>query len=341
MNDKVVNAEIRVCDGDSKSNARGIAMVALPVGLLAVMGLAFLWCCPEWHPGMFGEHWQFKRQLCWNAIGIVAFCMPLLAGWTRWLRWAPVMVAVWFAMFAASQFSPHGGSGWLVSLGPIRLDVLGMLPFTLAMMLAWISHRFGFRAVRMLMILGVSISLVLAVRIAANANRASRVAAWFSGNPPTKELAENDSSLARAWAQKTTAEAFHESHWFSGNENHLRNNPLPGRFTSAMPASAALRFGKWFLLVVGAAFGFLGLCLARVWLGTADQGKKVFLGVSGLSIFIPAILGTCECIGLTPVLYTCVPLVSYGGTPVMITWLIAGTLASIWLDGANGEQKDV
>ena len=314
-----------------------IAMVALPIGVLAAMGLAFLWCCPEWHPGMLGEHWQFKRQLCWNLIGMVAFCLPLLVGWTRWLRLAPVLAAAWLVMFAAaSQFSPQDGGGWFVSLGPVRLDMLGLLPFTLAMLLAWITHRFRFRAVRMLVILGVSILLVLTARIATNANRVASVAAWFSGEPPTKELAENDSSLSRAWAQKTCVEAFGASHWFSANEAHLKDNPLPGRFTSAMPASSALTFGKWFLVFVWAAFGFLGLCLARAWLAATDQSQKTFLAVAGLGILLPAVLGTCECLGLLPMSYTCVPLVSYGGTAAMMTWLIAGTLASLgWAETAS------
>lgn len=324
-----------------KTKTGRIAMAALPVVMLAAMGLVFLWCCPEWHPEMLGEHWRFKRQLCWNAMGIAAFCMPMLAGWTpRWLKLAPVMAAAWLVMFAASQFCPQDGGGWFVLIGPIRFDVMSMLPFSLAMLLAWVANRFRFRAVRMLVVVGVAIMIALTARIATNANRVSRVAAWFSGDPPTKQLSENDSSLARAWAQKMYAEAIGASHWFSANEEHLKGNPLPGRFTSAMPASAALAFGKWFLVLFGAAFVFMGWCFARVWFTTADQGKKVFLAVAGLGVLVPAILGPCECLGLTPMLYTCVPLVSYGGTVAMVTWLIAGTLASLWLDGNADARRE-
>ena len=322
---------------NSTSKVARIAMVALPVVMLAAMGLVFLWCCPEWHPEMPGEHWRFKRQLCWNAMGIAAFCMPLLAGWTRWLKFAPAMAAAWLVMFAASQFCPQDGGGWFVAIGPIRFDVMGMFPFALAMMLAWIANRFRFRAVRMLLVVGAAILIALTARIATNANRVSRIAAWFSGNPPTKELAENNSSLARAWAQMTCVKAVEASHWFSANEEHLKDNPLPGRFASAMPASAALVFGKWFIVLFGTAFGLLGSCFVRAWSATADQGKKAFLAVAGLGAFVPAILGTCECLGLTPMLYTCVPLVSYGGTAAMMAWLIVGTLASLWLDG-DAEQ---
>lgn len=329
MNDKVGNTEVRECDGYTKVGVGKIAMAALPVGLLAAMGLVFLWCS-EGHPGMLGGHWEFKRQLFYNVIGLSAFCMPLLIGWTRWLRFAPAMMAVWLALFAASKFCPQDGGGYFIFLGPIRLDILGILPFTLAMLLAWIANRFRFRAVRMLLVVGVSMLLVMTARVATNANRMSRVAAWFSGDPPSKYLAENDSSLARSWAQKTRVEAVEASHWFAANKAYLRDNPLPGRLSSAMPASAMLTFGKWFLLFVGAAFGFLGWCFARAWLATTDQGKKAFLAVAGLGIFTPALLGICECLGLTPMLYTCVPLVSYGGTATMMAWLIAGTLASLW-----------
>ena len=314
-----------------KDKVTRIAMVALPVVVLAAMGLLFLWRCPEYHSGMLGGHWYVKHQLCWNVMGVVAFCMPLLAGWwTRWLKLAPAMAAAWLVMFAASQFCPQDGGGWFVSLGPIRLDVIGMLPFSLAMLLAWISHKFGFRAVRVLVIAGVSALLVLTACIATNSNRVSRVAAWFSGDPPTKQLTENDSSQARAWAQKTCVEAIEASRWFSANEEYLKKNPLPGRFASAMPASAALVFGKWFLALIWVVFGFLGWCFARAWFGTMDQSKKTFLAVSGLCVFIPATLGICECFGVTPMLYTCVPLVSYGGTATMVLWLIAGTLALIF-----------
>ena len=339
MKDEAVNTEMRACDGDDKVGVQKIAMVAMPVGLLAMMGLVFLWCCPEWHPRMLGEHLRFKRQFLYNALGMVAFCVPLLAGWSRWLKWAPVMAAAWSAMLVMAHFCPMVNGSRFVFFGPIRLDVICMLPFALAMILAWISHKFGFRAVRMLTIAGVSILLVLTACITTNANRVSRIATWFSGDLPTKELAENDSSLARAWAQKTCVEALGFAHWFSANEEHLKDNPIPGRFTSAMPASAALVFGKWFLVLFVTAFGLLGFCFVQAWSATADQGKKAFLAVAGLGAFVPAILGTCECLGLTPMLYTCVPLVSYGGTATTMTWLITGTLASIWRDEAKVDPK--
>lgn len=228
-----------------------IVLVALPVGVLAAMGLMFLWCCPEWRSGAFGEHWHFKRQLCWNGIGIAAFCLPLLAGWARWLRFAPAMAAVWVVMFAGSQFSPQDGGGWFLSLGPTRLDVVAVLPFVLAMLFAWISHKRGISAVRMLLILGIGCLPMLTARVAADGNRVSRIVALFSGDSPAKELAGTDTLLARTWAQKTCVEALEDSHWFSRNGMHLKDNPPPFRFASAMPAAAALTFGKWFLIIAG------------------------------------------------------------------------------------------
>ena len=68
----------------------------------------------------------------------------------------------------------------------------------------------------------------------------------------------------------------------------------------------------------------------------SDQSQKTFLVIAGLGILLPAVLGTCECLGLLPMSYTCVPLVSYGGTAAMMTWLIAGTLASLgWAESAS------
>jgi cell division protein FtsW (lipid II flippase) len=330
MNDKeVANAEIRTCGGDSKVNAERTVMAAVPVGLLAVMGLVFLWCCPEWRPGALGPHWHFWRQLAWNAVGAAALCIPILAGWTRWLKAAPVMAAAWVAALAAAQFCPEDGGGWYLFLGPMRLDVLAMLPIVVGMLFAWIAHKRGYRARRMLVVLGIGCLIVLTARVTADANRVSRLAAVFGGEPPSKELAENDSALARAWAQKMCVEAVDASHWFSGNKEYLKENPLPGRYTSAMPAAAALALGKWFLAVVGALFALFACCFVRAWLDTKDESRRTFLAGSGLFVFISAIMGVCECLGLTPMLYTCVPLVSFGGTAVVVLWLIAGTLAAM------------
>jgi len=306
-----------------------LCVLVSSVALLAAMGLVFLWCCPEWHSGMLGEHWRFKRQLCWNAIGMVGFCIPLLAGWARWLRLAPALAVVWLVLFAVSQFSPHDGGGCFVLLGPIRLDVFAMLPFTLSMLLAWILHKLGLRAIRMLLVVGASILLVPTVRIATNANRVSRVTAWFSGNPPTKELAEQDVSLSRAWAQMTCVKAVEASHWFSANEAYLKENPLPGRLTFAMPAAASLTFGRWFLALTGVGFAALMWCFVRVFRTTTDYAKRMFLVVAGLGVFAPAILGVCECFGVTPMLYTCMPLVPYSGTLALMTWITIGSIAAI------------
>ena len=63
-----------------------------------------------------------------------------------------------------------------------------------------------------------------------------------------------------------------------------------------------------------------------------DKAKRAYLLVSGLGIIVPAILGYCGCLGLMPMLYTNVPLVSNDTTAILASWLGAGILVSAVVD---------
>lgn len=63
-------------------------MVIGSVALLAAMGLAFLWWCPQSESAIkaMGSHWAFKRQIVWNALGVAVCCGVAALGWKRLLK---------------------------------------------------------------------------------------------------------------------------------------------------------------------------------------------------------------------------------------------------------------
>ena len=310
-----------------------LCVLASSAALLAAMGLAFLWCCPEvkWQAAMLGAHRAFWRQLCWNAVGIAAFCTMLRFGWRRTLRAAPFVVVGWVAMLLVAEFFCPMVNGelyfWHKSVG-VGVKVMALLPLVAALALAWVSDRFKIKAHRLLLLMVAATLLVMVGRIATNANRVERIKAFFRGDAPPA-VAMYPSSMASCWAQKTCVDAVRASRWFSGDEGYLRNNPIPGRLTFAMPAAASLTFGRWFLVLAGAGFAALLWCFVRAFRTTTDYGKRVFLVVAGLGVFVPAIQSTCECLCLTPMLYTCVPLVSSDGTLSLATWTAIGVFAAM------------
>ena len=64
----------------NKKMIAGVAIAA--VAMLALMGLAFCWLCPDvWvcRAEKLGAHWAFWRQLAWNAVGVLAFVLAFAA----------------------------------------------------------------------------------------------------------------------------------------------------------------------------------------------------------------------------------------------------------------------
>ena len=318
-----------------------VVLVAMPVSALAAMGLVFLWCCPEvkWQTAMLGAHHAFWRQLVWNAAGIAAFCALVKVGWRRVLKAAPYVAAAWVVMLLVAELLCPKVNGELYlchkSIG-VGIKVMSLLPFVAALAFAWFSDKFKVKARHLLMLMTTVFLLVMTARIALDPVRVDRIKTIFRGEA-LASTPPSPTAIARYWAQKATTDALGASRWLAANEAHLKENPIPGRFTFAMPASAALAFGKWFLVLVGAAFGLLGWCFARAWFSTADQGRKTFVAISGLGVFVPAIMSVCGCLDLMPMMYACVPLASYGGTAAIGTWLITGALAALSAE----ESRDI
>ncbi len=307
----------------------GSTVILGSVAALAAMGLAFLLWCPQ--PDsvikMIGPHWAFKRQMAWNVIGVAACCGVVAIGWKRLLKVAPLVFAGWIAMyFAAANFMPTENGSLCLRFGPFAIHVMSSLPFAFALMLAWTADRFKFRAVPLLLCTSAMLLVATTVSIASTPERAERIKTFLKGDTPDK--AEPSSGvLARIYCQRQQSAAFNTARWFGpGDEESLKF--FPGRCTHSMPVASAVVLGKWFPAVVLALFAVFAAGLVFLWCSASSEAQKVFVLVGGLGIVMPAFQCFGECFNLVPMHFVNAPLVSFGGTQVLMAWLTAGTLLS-------------
>ena len=314
--------------------------VVLSLAGLSVMGLVFLWCCPDGasFTERMGGHWMFRRQVAWLGIGVSVFGLAVMVEWRRWLKAAPFLTVGWLAMFVVACCSPQVNQNLYLRVGPVRLNVLAFCPLVVALLLAWIAEKLSVRRVmRFLLVAGVVLSGVFAVQALGNHEQMAHVAAYF-GLELERDADPPDEVMLRQWAQEASSEATCQAHWFSGNDEMLRQDSLPGRFTYSMPFATALVFGKWFNVLVVALFGMFAVVLAWCYRRAENVGKKVFVAVAGGAFLLQAAYGYGACLGfMSPELRSCVPLVSYGGC-VVIEWIMAGMLVALVRDDANGQD---
>lgn len=311
-----------------------VAMTLGSIVVLAIMGLVFCWVDSDrLHDiGRAASRYYFNRQAIWNVFGLTAFCMAIIVGWKRWLKVAPFVFAGWVALwFAAHMRELVAGSSTIVLIGPVSLQVWALFPVALALLVAWLRQRYGDQAKRILLIVGIAAFAAIAGRVATNANSMTHLAAFFAEE---RAPAMSPAACARAFVQSQTSKAFDQAEWFSSTDAEILRN-TPGNTTYSMPASSAVLFGKWFMSVAWVFFTLIALGLACLWRRTADKAKRAFLVVSGSGIIVPAILGHCECLGLMPMLYTSIPLVSNDTTAVLASWLGVGILVSAVVDSGE------
>ena len=308
--------------------------VVLPFATLAAMGLVFMWCCPDagFVAERLGAYWVFWRQALWMGIGLSCFFLAVMVGWRRWLKAALWLALGWLAMYVVACCSPQVKHHLFVRIGYLQVDVLAWCSLVVALLLAWIAEKLSVRRVMgFLLVAGVVFSGVLAVQALGSHERMAHVAAYF-GYVAERDEPSPDEVMLREWAQKASREAMREVHWFSGNDEMLRQKSLPGRFTYSMPFAAAFVFGKWFNALAVALFGMLAVGLAWCYHRAENVGKKVFIAVAGGTFLLKAAYGYLAYWGLvSPVLHSCVPLVSYGGC-VVIEWIVVGILVSLARD---------
>ena len=314
--------------------------VVCALAALTAMGLAFMWWCPDvtWFSDRMGEHWMFRRQVLWMGIGLSCFMLAVMVEWRRWLKAAPFLAVGWLAMYVVACCSPQVKHYLFIRIGHLNVNVMAWCSLAVALLLAWIAEKLSVRRVmRFLLVAGVVLSGVFAVQTLGNHERMAHVAAYF-GLELEREADPPDEVMLRQWAQEASSEATCQAHWFSRNDEMLRQNSLPGRFTYSMPFATALVFGKWFNVLAVALFGMFAVVLAWCYRRAENVGKKVFVAVAGGAFLLQAAYGYGACLGfMSPELRSCVPLVSYGGC-VVIEWIVAGILVSLARDGANGQD---
>ena len=302
--------------------------VVLSLAGLSGMGLVFLWCCPDVasFTERMGEHWMLKRQAVWLGIGFSAFALGVILGWRRWMKAAPWLALGWLALFVIAICSPQVGHNLYVRMGAVQVNVLVLCPLVVALLLAWIAEKLpSRRALVVLLVAAVAAVGAFAVWTLDGYEGMARIFGHAS-----VETTSPDEVMLREWAQDASHEAMREAHWFSGNDEVLRQKSLPGRFTYSMPYSAALAFGKWFNALALALFVVFAAALACSYRKARGAAKKLFVAATGLSILSMAFCGYSAYFGLVPpVLHACVPLVSHGGGVVGIAWLLAGILVAL------------
>ena len=294
---------------------------------LAVMGLVFCWADSDrLHDiGRAASRYYFNRQAIWNVFGLAAFVMTIIVGWKRWLKAAPFVFVGWVALwFAAHMRQLDDGSSTIVLIGPISLEVWALFPVAFALLVAWLRQRYGVQTKRILFIVGIAAFAAITAHVFTNANRMTHLAAFFAGE---ESPAMSPAACARAFVQSQTCKAFAQAQWFSSTDAEILCN-TPGNTTYSMPASSAVMFGKWFMSLAGVFFAVIAICLACLWRVAEDTAKRAFILVVGLGIIGPAVFGVCQCLGIVPMSYTCVPLVSNCTTSVLASWLGAGILVS-------------
>lgn len=308
----------------NKKMIAGVAIAA--VAMLALMGLAFCWLCPDFwvcRAEKLGAHWAFWRQLAWNAVGVLAFVLAWKVGWPWWMKAAPFVVAGSVCiMFATVHYGACISGCHMLRLGPVDLEVMNCLPLVGALFLAWLQRMMKWRTRTLILMLGGAFLAAMATQVMTNANRMARIMQALNDDAA---LPANSAALYVSQQMKA---AFAETHWFTGGNSEVLRN-LPGALTHAMPCAASVVFGKWFLLVACLAFAAIASVFAYGWHAVGDRSKKTFILFAGLGIIMPAVMGVCECLALLPVRFTCVPLVAFGWTKVLLTWLTAGVFVSL------------
>ena len=306
-------------------------MIIGSVAALAVVGLVFLWWCPQPQDAVkaLGDHWAFGRQLVWNAVGVTACCGMLLLEWNRLLKAAPFVLAGWLAMdYVAAHYMPMVNGSLCLRYGPFALYVMSCLPFVFALMLAWVAERLKFRAVPFLFRAAVAMTVSMTAIIATNHNRVERIRMFFRGETPNAVQAERDPDvLARYYCLERQSAAIKTAQWFgAGDAETLKL--VPGKHTHSMPVASAVMFGKWFPTVVLMLFAVFAAGLLFAWRGVSSEAQKVFVFVAGLGVVLPTIQGFGECFNLMPMCFIDVPLVSFNGTQALMAWLTAGAILS-------------
>lgn len=306
-------------------NTRIIKWMVLGIaGLLAAMGLLFTWKCPvDCIFGVDSGVFFFKKQLLWNVIGIAACAGAALIPWRKWLKLAPWGMLAWFALTVwAVGFSPvrHGTQRW-ADFGVVCVNIHLVLVLAWALFTAWLCSKKWIRPWMIFAVVGI-VLVCVAVQILGNASRMARLVAFFGG--------EEVGNMHLRYMQHQMKAAYATANWFGDADRSLRC--LPVAYADAMPSAAALLFGKWFTLAVGALFAAFAGILAWLWLALKNSSKRMFILFWSGAMVGSAMYSLLQSVGAVPVLGVSPALVGYGGALAVTFWCGLGVLLSLLSD---------
>ena len=293
-------------------------------GLLAAMGLLFTWKCPvDCIFGVDSGVFFFKKQLLWNVIGIAACIGAALVPWRKWLKLAPWGMLAWLALTVwAVGFSPvrHGTQRW-ADFGVVCVNIHLVLVLAWALFTAWLCSKKCIRPWMIFAVVGI-VLVCVAVQILGNASRMARLVAFFGG--------EEVGNIHLRYMQHQMKAAYATANWFGDADRSLRF--LPVAYADAMPSAAALLFGKWFTLAVGALFAAFAGILSWLWLALKNNSKRMFILFWGGAMVGSAMYSLLQSVGAVPVLGVSPALVGYGGALAVTFWCGLGVLLSLLSD---------
>ena len=293
-------------------------------GLLAAMGHMFTWKCPvDCVFGVDSGVFFFKKQLLWNVIGIGACVGAALVPWRKWLKLAPWGMLAWFTLAVwAVGFSPvrHGTQRW-ADFGVVCVNIHLVLVLAWALFTAWLCSKKWIRPWMIFAVVGI-VLVCVAVQILGNASRMARLVAFFGG--------EEVGNMHLRYMQHQMKAAYATANWFGDADRSLRC--LPVAYADAMPSAAALLFGKWFTLAVGALFAAFAGILSWLWLALKNNSKRMFILFWSGAMVGSAMYSLLQSVGAVPVLGVSPALVGYGGALAVTFWCGLGVLLSLLSD---------
>lgn len=298
---------------------RWIKFWAVAVALaLAAMGCWFCRGCPT--DRMFGSGLGdiYARQLAWNAVGLGLFLVAWAMRWRWWRKLAPWIFVVWamLALYAFFISRPLPGTHRWIDLGVVRVNLRTLFVFAGALFAAWLGSK---KPVRPWMVMGV-VCVFFAYcgfRVLSDETRLMRLLPFTV----------HGALSGGAWVHAQLKAAFGVADWFgnAGYSCRLIPNPL----NDAMPATAALVFGKWFPIAVFAFFAALGGILSAIGFRVKEVSGRMFVFFWGVGMVVPAVYLFLQCVLLLPV-FGCSPvLAGYGATGILVFWTGLGIVFSI------------
>lgn len=298
-------------------------LLTVPTIVLIGMGLAFCWATPANSYYHHCEAYYFNHQFCWLIIGACVATGGYFLGWRRWLKATPFVALVWLGLVIYAVTTPcvKGSIGW-ISCGCCRVNVLEFAPVVFALLAAYLVGL-----VKAKPLMAVLVGVVTFCGAVGHATICHRIRFEIADLVPSQQIvAKEGEKTAYAFLQNQCVGAVRESRWFGGCDINTRY--LPESTTTSMPASSAVIFGKWYLILMAFALASLSLGVGMAFMLNCDRQMRAYSLIWGVAAIIPAFQNVLGCVGLAPISEAGVPFACFGGILIVSTLLGLAILAS-------------